>query len=226
MSGRDSVIDISSSPEPPAWRPPASQNLSGKSFHFGGIWATMSTDHARELCRANGGCVFGQLRIIIERIEFSYRSIVAPCSKPTYVVVGARSPPSTFESAKKMGKQVLTELQYIALVLGESVSSSQSPAQAGQKRPAEAEAGPSKPSKARKSDPGPGRPPAPDFPRIGNFLYDGEIRLEKKMLKAYDCGGPVFKAMRGKNPVDLLQKFEDWLPDDLQYHHKIMSFPG
>ncbi|KAH9830476.1 uncharacterized protein C8Q71DRAFT_367662 [Rhodofomes roseus] len=208
MSGRDSVIDISSSPEPPAWRPPASQNLSGKSFHFGGIWATMSTDHARELCRANGG------------------SIVAPSSKPTYVVVGARSPPSTFESAKKMGKQVLTELQYIALVLGESVSSSQSPAQAGQKRPAEAEAGPSKPSKARKSDPGPGLPPAPDFPRIGNFLYDGEIRLEKKMLMAYDCGGPVFKAMRGKNPVDLLQKFEDWLPDDLQYHHKIMSFPG
>lgn len=24
----------------------------------------------------------------------------------------------------------------------------------------------------------------------------------------------MFKATRGKNPVDLLQKFEDWLPED------------
>ncbi|EPS99416.1 hypothetical protein FOMPIDRAFT_1024267 [Fomitopsis schrenkii] len=166
----------------------------------------MSPEYAKELCRANGG------------------TIVPASSKPSFIVVGARSPPSTFESAKKMGKQVLTELQYVAMVLGESLNTTPVPAgvQAGRKRPAEAEAGPSKPSKARKSDPG--YPAAPDFPRVSAFLYGGEIRLEKKMLKAYDCGGGVFKATRGKNPVDLLQKFEDWLPEDGEYQHKVMHF--
>lgn len=114
-----------------------------------------------------------------------FSTIVPASSKPSFIVVGARSPPSTFESAKKMGKQVLTELQYVAMVLGESLNTTPVPAgvQAGRKRPAEAEAGPSKPSKARKSDPG--YPAAPDFPRVSAFLYGGEIRLEKKMLKAY-----------------------------------------
>ena len=110
-------------------------------------------------------------------------TIFAAPAKPFFVVVGARSPPSTFENAKKMGKQVLTELQYVAMVLGESLHPAPVPAQAGQKRPAEAEAGPSKPTKARKSDAG--YPAAPDFPRVCAFLYGGEIRLEKKMLKAY-----------------------------------------
>ena len=32
-------------------------------------------------------------------------TIVAAPAKPFFVVVGARSPPSTFENAKKMGKQ-------------------------------------------------------------------------------------------------------------------------
>ncbi|KZT63935.1 hypothetical protein DAEQUDRAFT_770141 [Daedalea quercina L-15889] len=204
MSEAGSVIDVTSSPEPPAWRPPAGKTLSGRSFHFGGIWGTMSPDHAKELCRANGG------------------TIPTPSAEPTYVVVGARSPPSTFESAKRMGKQVLTELQYISMVLGEKTDRTPASSQAGQKRPAETEAGPSKPSKAHKSDAG--YPAAPDFPRVSNFLYSGEIRMKKKMMTAYDCGRGVFKAQRGKNPVDLLQKFEDWLPDDLEYHHKIMSF--
>ncbi|KAH9926409.1 uncharacterized protein B0H18DRAFT_1005958 [Fomitopsis serialis] len=207
MGDADSVIELSSSPEPPAlaWRPPTSKNLSGRSFHFGGVWAAMSMDQAKELCRANGG------------------TISVPPGKPSYVVVGARSPPSTFENAKRMGKQVLTETQFIAMALREPLGTSQSSAQAGEKRPAEAEAGPSKSAKKRKSDVG--YPAAPDFPRICNFLYGGEIRLEKKKLSAYDCGGGVFQQKRGKNPVDLLQKFEDWLPEDGgEYHHKIVSF--
>ena len=82
-----------------------------------------------------------------------------------------------------MGKQVITELQFISMVLGENLSPPPASAHAGQKRSAEAEAGPSKPSKARKSDSG--YPAAPDFPRVCAFLYDGEIHLEKKMLRSY-----------------------------------------
>ena len=43
------------------------------------------------------------------------------------------------------------------------------------------------------------------------MYFDGS---SPRFPRRYDCGGGVFKATRGKNPVDLLQKFEDWLPED------------
>lgn len=61
MSNIDSVIDLTSSPANVQAQPAASpklhktSTLTGKSFVITGIWLTMSSEQAKELCRANGG---------------------------------------------------------------------------------------------------------------------------------------------------------------------------
>ena len=51
-------------PHESSWTPPTSHSLSGLTFHFVGTWATMSIKHAQHLCRANGGCVPLQQRLL------------------------------------------------------------------------------------------------------------------------------------------------------------------
>lgn len=107
---------------------------------------------------------------------------------------------------------MLTEKQFLDLILDSTGSDNQSTAPVtGQKRSAEEAAlEPSK--KARKSDPGPGAATsARKMEQVTAFLYNGYIEMKGKSLIAYDCGGQVHKFQRGKGPIELLEKFEDWL---------------
>lgn len=168
----------------------------------------MSADHARELCKANGGYALvlsGAHDCALIPVP-ARRVVTAISGRVDYVVIGAGGPRKDMNTGDA---PFLTERAFLNMILPED----ESPVNAGQKRTAdEPLAGPSK-KVARKSDPGPGQSDAEAraYQQITNFLYGGEIRLEGKGLKAFDCGGQVYKAQRGKSAQDLLLKFGTWL---------------
>jgi len=44
-----------------------------------------------------------------------------------------------------------------------------------------------------------------------DFARGNNIRLKGKTLTVFDCGGPFFKAQRGKSLIELLLQFEKFL---------------
>lgn len=48
---------------------------------------------------------------------------------------------------------------------------------------------------------------------IHYFIHSGEVQLHGKTLTAYDCGGEVFQAQRGKSVPDLMKKFGAWMDE-------------
>ncbi|KAL0950952.1 hypothetical protein HGRIS_007704 [Hohenbuehelia grisea] len=141
------------------WKPAVSKVLAGQTFHFVGVWATMSAENAKEICRANGG------------------TVVTASKLPSYVVIGAKSAHTTLEVAQKLGGEVLTEAAYLSMILGDKKENLNS-----KKRAADADAaGPSKPRKApRKSEPTPATDA--DLKRVGDFLYGGRYGYRRKLL--------------------------------------------
>ena len=117
--------------------------------------------------------------------------MVSPTDSPSHVVLGARSPRTTHDLARTLGGQIISELEFLNMILGAGDKQKENTsASAGMKRAADADvAGPSKPAKApRKSDPGPtkgttGKTDA-DFSRVISFLHGGEIRMKGKTLNA------------------------------------------
>ncbi|KAF7966550.1 hypothetical protein HWV62_37898 [Athelia sp. TMB] len=198
MSDTDSVIDLTSSPTPSRkgnkdeipTKLPKSNTLCGKSFVITGTWLTMSSEQAKELCKANGG-----------------RVLDSP-SKAEFLVVGASGPPQ--DKAKLPSSvRIISEKDFLDWVLDPEGNSNHT----GQKRALDdPTAGPSKPSKAAKtSAPVPASATTRPLKYVTAFLYSGDIELKKKSLSAGDCGGTVKKIQRGKDAIDLLYKFEDWL---------------
>ncbi|EPQ52481.1 hypothetical protein GLOTRDRAFT_111972 [Gloeophyllum trabeum ATCC 11539] len=208
MSKTTSVIDLTvDSPAASPSRPklPCSTKFAGKSFYITGTWVTMTADHARELCRANGG-----------------RVVSATSESVDYIVLGAKGTLQHVPLAKP--SQKLTEREFLDMILAEDAQATMK----GRKRPAQDEnepvrGAPSKPAKkSRTSDAGPEA--VIGYKRVQDFICNGYVELKGKTLKAYDCGGEVYKAQRGKSIQDLLSKFEAWLEEcDGEYHYRMMK---
>ncbi|KDQ14732.1 hypothetical protein BOTBODRAFT_65980 [Botryobasidium botryosum FD-172 SS1] len=210
------VIDLTSSP-PPSKAPdmtnaashsknalPTSTIFSGKAFVFTGTWLTMSVESARDLCKINGGHVTNTVS-----------------ARTSYVVVGAKGTRQDTKKLTEKGASLITEAEYLNMILSQGNTNDPLSKKRGLEDPS---AGPSKPAKTRKSDQGSGAgsETALKLEWVTNFAHDGEIRVEGKTLTAFDCGGQVYKAHRGKSIIELLKKFDKWLEDcDGDYHSRL-----
>ncbi|KAH8118253.1 hypothetical protein DFH11DRAFT_1573234 [Phellopilus nigrolimitatus] len=188
---------------------PRSRILAGKTFAFRGTWLTMTADQAEELCRVNAGEI---TRAITERTA--------------YVVIGGKGTNQNTKKLAEHGATLLSEGDFLGMVLAQGnvnkENASLSSSTSGYKRDLEEPAaGPSKPSKVRKSDPKP-QAEEEDMKWLHYFLADGEIQMKGKTLVAYDCGGQVYKAQRGKSAVELLRKFNKFLEDCKGEYHQFL----
>lgn len=137
------------------------------------------------------------------------------------MVIGGRGSSHDLSKFISQGATPITEADFLGTILN-SNSTVSGPLPHVGKRPLEepqgqtaAAATTSQPQKkARKSDPGL-EAEKEEFQRLHWFLADrqAEVRLEGKTLTAFDCGGEVFKAQRGKTCVELLKKFNKFLED-------------
>ncbi|KAL5526373.1 hypothetical protein ACEPAF_8096 [Sanghuangporus sanghuang] len=179
-------------------RLPRSSILAGATYAFRGTWLTMTTEAAEELCKANGGEV-----------------TLAITARTQYVVMGGRGTTQDTKIFTEHGATLITEADFLRIILSQSGPNKENAhLSAGHKRPPEgSSSGPSKPSKVARKSESDLASEEEDMKWLHMFLKSDEVRLRGKTLVAYDCGGEVFRAKRGKSAVDLLRKFNKFLED-------------
>ena len=128
----------------------------------------------------------------------------------------------TTQNTKKFtehGASLITEADFLGMILAQGNANKENAHLAtgtANKRPLEdASSGPSKPSKAARKSEASAPKEEEDMKWLHYFLMErqNEVRLEGKTLTAFDCGGQVYKAQRGKSCVELLRKFNKFLED-------------
>ncbi|KLO11427.1 hypothetical protein SCHPADRAFT_472056 [Schizopora paradoxa] len=147
-----------------------------------------------------------------------YRRVTEKAStKTTHIVIGAKGTRQDTKRYTEKGIVVLSEAEFLSMILaqvGHSVNAKKRDVEASQGEPVASSS--SKSRKVQKAD----ESALPTLKWATDFARGNEIRIEGKTLTAFDCGGTVFKAQRGKSLIELLQKFDKFLEEcDGDYHY-------
>lgn len=127
-------------------------------------------------------------------------------------MTGAGNKSTTRQDAPKKGVTALTEAEFLSLILSQAGQSASTASSGSKKRVNEGEDESSR-RKVQKTGDAAGESSLPTLKWVTDFAKGNEIRIEGKTLTAFDCGGQVFKAQRGKSIIELFKKFDKFLED-------------